>query len=75
LGRRSITGSLQYLAQNTGKTLSCKPVCVGTCVPSSRGFVRSHMCKGKRKRKRKRITKNKRKLVIGFPMVKLRSSM
>jgi hypothetical protein len=57
LGRRRITGSLQYLPQNAGKTLSCKPVRVGLCVPSFRGFVGIHLCKGKRKRKRKRITK------------------
>jgi hypothetical protein len=49
-----------------GKTLSCKPVYVGVCVPSFRGYVRSHLCKGKHKRKIKRITKNKRKLVLGF---------
>jgi hypothetical protein len=57
LGRRRITGSLQHLPQDAGKTLSCKPVCVGMCVPSFRGFVRSHLCKGKSKRKR--ITKIK----------------
>jgi hypothetical protein len=73
LGRHRITGSLQHLPQNVGKTLSCKPVRVGMCVSSFRGFVRSHLCKGKRKRKRKIITKNKRGLVLGFPRVTLRS--
>jgi hypothetical protein len=56
-GRRRITGSLQHLPQDAGKTLSCKSVRVGTCVPSFRGIMRSHLCKGKRKRKRKRIIK------------------
>jgi hypothetical protein len=49
LGRRRITGSLQHLPQDAGKTLSCKSVRVGMCVPSFRGFVISHLCKGKRK--------------------------
>jgi hypothetical protein len=57
LGRHRVTGSLKYLPQDAGKTLSCKSVRVGMCVPSFRGIVRSHLCKGKRKRKRKRITK------------------
>jgi hypothetical protein len=73
LGRHHITGSLQHLPQNAGKTLSCKSVRVGMGVPSFRGFMRSHLCKGKRKRKRKRITKIKRKLVLGFSRVTLRS--
>jgi hypothetical protein len=55
LGRRRITGSLKYLPQDAGKTLSCKSVCVGLCIPSFRGIVRSHLCKGKRKRKRKKL--------------------
>jgi hypothetical protein len=59
LGRHHITAPLQYLPQNAGKTLSCKSIRVGMCVPPFRGFVRSHLCKGKRKRKRKRITKIK----------------
>jgi hypothetical protein len=49
LGRRRITGSLQHLPQNAGKTLSCMSVRVGMCVPSFRGFMRSHLCKGKGK--------------------------
>jgi hypothetical protein len=53
LGRRRITGSLQHLPQDAGKTLSCKSVRVGMCVPSFRGFVISHLCKGKRKWKEK----------------------
>jgi hypothetical protein len=57
LGRRSVTGSLQYLPQNAGKTISCKPVCVGMCVPSFRGYVRSHLFKGKCKRKKKKNPK------------------
>jgi hypothetical protein len=59
LGRRRITGSLQYLPQNAGKTLACKSIRVEMRVPSFLGFVRSHLCKGKRRRKRKRITKIK----------------
>jgi hypothetical protein len=55
LGRRRITGSLKYLPQDVGKTLSCKPVRVGLCVPSFRGIVRSHLCKGKRKQKEKEL--------------------
>jgi hypothetical protein len=34
LGRRRITGSVKYLPQNAGKTLSCKSIRVGLCVPS-----------------------------------------
>jgi hypothetical protein len=52
LGRCRITGSLQHVPQNAGKTLSSKSVRVGMCVPSFRGLVRSHLCKGKRKIKR-----------------------
>jgi hypothetical protein len=59
LGRRRITGSLKYLPQDAGKTLSCKSVRVGLCVPSFRGSVRSHLCMVKRKQNRKRITKIK----------------
>jgi hypothetical protein len=66
LGRRRITGSLQHLPQDAGKTLSCKPVRVGMCVPSFRGSVRSHLCKGKHKRKRKRITKIKGNQCLAF---------
>jgi hypothetical protein len=57
LGRHSVTGPMQYLPQNAGKALSCKPVYVGMCVPSFRGYVRSHLCKGKRKRKKKKNQK------------------
>jgi hypothetical protein len=67
LGRRRITGSLQHLPQNAGKTLSCKSVHVGMCTPSFRGLVRSHLCKGKRKLKRKRIKKIKVDWGLAFP--------
>jgi hypothetical protein len=67
LGRHRITGSRQHLPQNAAKTLSCKSVHVGMCVPSFRGFVRSHLCKGKRKRKRKTITKIKGDQCLAFP--------
>jgi hypothetical protein len=59
LGRRRITGSLKYLPQDAGKTLSCKSIRVGMCVPSFRGSMRSHLCTVKHKQKRKRITKIK----------------
>jgi hypothetical protein len=36
LRRRRVTGPLKHLPQNTGETLSCKPVSVGLCIP----FVR-----------------------------------
>jgi hypothetical protein len=49
LGRRRVTNSLKYLPQNTGKTLSCKPISVGQCIPFVRGSVRSHLCTVKRK--------------------------
>jgi hypothetical protein len=39
-GRRHITGSLQHLPQDAEKTLSCKSIRVGMCVPSFRGYVR-----------------------------------
>jgi hypothetical protein len=67
LGRRRITGSLQHLPQNAGKTLSRKSVRVGMCVPSFRGLVRSHLCKGKRKQKRKIINKTKVDWGLAFP--------
>jgi hypothetical protein len=49
LRRRRVTNSLKYLPQNTGETLSCKPVSVGLCIPFVRGSVRSHLCTVKRK--------------------------
>jgi hypothetical protein len=55
LGRRRVTGSLKHLPQDTGKTLSCKSVRVGLCVPSFRGSVRSHLCMVKRKYKEKEL--------------------
>jgi hypothetical protein len=43
LGRHRVTSSLKYLPQDTGETLSCKPVRVGLCIPFVRGSVRSHL--------------------------------
>jgi hypothetical protein len=47
---------------------------VGMCVPSFRGLVRSHLCKGKRKRKRKRIKKIKVDWGLAFPRLLMRTS-
>jgi hypothetical protein len=49
LRRRRVTGPLKHLPQDTGKTLSCKPVSVGLYTPFARGSVRSHLCTFKRK--------------------------
>jgi hypothetical protein len=64
-----VSGPLKYLPQNAGKTLSCKPVSVGQCIPSSEDPWEV-ICVRLSVSKRKRIIKRTRKIKLSLSLVK-----